>query len=96
MSRVPRSEYRKRGYAIAVRENIRQRGDGAGAMELEGSGFGDLVRKEWGAVWAACGMFEFVALAYLGVSSALILLFAENSANPARLLVMQAVVAAVI
>jgi membrane-associated phospholipid phosphatase len=96
MSRVPRSEYRKRGYAIAVRENILQRGDSAGAEELEGSGFGDLVRKEWGAVWAACGMFEFVALAYLGVSSALILLFAENSAYPARLLGMQAVVAAVI
>jgi membrane-associated phospholipid phosphatase len=41
-------------------------------------------------------MFEFVALGYLGVSSALILLFAENLAHPVRMIGLQALVAAVI
>jgi len=48
------------------------------------------------AAWAACGAFEWVALSYLGVSSALILIFAGNLAHPFRLLIVQALVALLI
>jgi len=47
-------------------------------------------------VWAACGAFEWVALGYLGLSSALILIFAGNLAHPARLLGVQGLVALLI
>jgi membrane-associated phospholipid phosphatase len=52
--------------------------------------------QELAAAWAACGAFEWVALGYLGVSSALIGAFAENLAHPVRLLGLQACVACVI
>jgi membrane-associated phospholipid phosphatase len=48
------------------------------------------------AAWAACGPFEWVALSYLAVSSALILIFAENLAHPLRLLIVQALLASLI
>ena len=51
---------------------------------------------EWTTAWEACGAFEWVALGYLAVSGALILLFAENLAHPVRLLGLQAFVACVI
>ena len=66
------------------------------AIEQETQNLGALALRESAAAWAACGTFEFVALGYLGVSSALILFFAENLAHPARLIGMQALVAAVI
>jgi membrane-associated phospholipid phosphatase len=53
-------------------------------------------RRELAAAWAACSTFEWVALGYLGLSSALIVIFAENLAHPVRLLSLQALVAAVI
>jgi membrane-associated phospholipid phosphatase len=53
-------------------------------------------RTEFEAAWAACGAFEWVALGYLGLSSALIVIFAENLAHPVRLLGVQGLVAAVI
>ena len=65
-------------------------------IEQEKQNLGALARREFAAAWAACGMFEFVALSYLGVSSALILFFAENLAHPARLIGVQALVVAVI
>jgi membrane-associated phospholipid phosphatase len=46
--------------------------------------------------WKACGAFEWLALAYLAVSSILILTFAQNLAHPLRLLVIQMSVAAVV
>jgi membrane-associated phospholipid phosphatase len=52
--------------------------------------------RELAAAWAACGTFELVAFTYLGVSSALILLFAENVMHPLRLVGTQALVAAII
>jgi len=54
------------------------------------------LRRETALAWAACGTFEFVAFAYLGVSSAMILAFAENVAHPLRLVGTQALVAAMI
>lgn len=44
--------------------------------------------------WQACGAFEWVALAYLGVSSALIILFAQNVPHPWWLIGVQSLVAA--
>lgn len=48
------------------------------------------------AAWAACGVFERVALGYLSLSGALIVIFAENLAHPVRLLVVHALVALLI
>jgi membrane-associated phospholipid phosphatase len=96
MNRLQRNEYGKHNYAIAVREHVLQGNEAASGIELEGIGFAELVRREIAAAWAACGMFECVVLTYLGASSALILLFGENLAHPARLIVMQAMIATVI
>jgi membrane-associated phospholipid phosphatase len=54
------------------------------------------IAQECTRAWAACGTFEWIALSYLGLSSTLIALFAENLAHPARLLGTQALVATVI
>jgi len=43
--------------------------------------------------WGACGAFEWIALGYLALSSAMIALFAENLAHPVKLIATQAVVA---
>jgi membrane-associated phospholipid phosphatase len=55
-----------------------------------------LLHRQLAVAWAACGAFEWLALGYLGVSSALIVLFAENLVHPVRLLGLQALVAFVI
>ena len=47
---------------------------------------GARLRGELAAAWPTCGMFECVALGYFGVSSTLIIFFAENLAHPARLM----------
>jgi membrane-associated phospholipid phosphatase len=54
------------------------------------------LRAEWALAGPAYGPFEWVALGYLAVSSALILIFAENLAHPLRLLIVQALVALLI
>ncbi len=96
MSRLRRNEYREQEYAIAWREAVAQNGEGVATVELNGPSLGVLARQELTAAWAACGIFECVALGYLGVSSALILLFAENLKHPVRLLGAQTIVAALI
>jgi len=48
------------------------------------------------AAWAACGAFEWVALGYLGLSSGLVALFAENLVHPFRLVALEGLVAATI
>jgi len=60
----------------------------------EAAGLLGSLRREIARAWMACGVFEFVAFTYLGVSSALILGFAENVAHPLRLIGTQALVAA--
>jgi len=59
-------------------------------------GFISLVAREFAGVWAASGAFEWIALGYLGLSSILIVFFAENLTHPARLIEMQTFVGAVI
>jgi len=64
--------------------------------QAERLGVAALIAREIAVAWAACGLFEWVALAYLGVSSVLIALFAENLAHPVRLIGVQTLVAFVI
>jgi len=64
----------------------------AGFAAGEGSFAAIVVR----GIAAACGPFEWIAVAYLGISSALIAMFAENLAHPLRLIGLQALVALII
>jgi membrane-associated phospholipid phosphatase len=96
MNNVQKDEYKGREYAIAWRDGALQGGESVASIERETQNLGVLARRELAVSWAACGMFEYVALGYLGISSALILFFAENLAHPVRLIGMQALVAAVI
>jgi membrane-associated phospholipid phosphatase len=66
------------------------------SLEAEKQGIAALVTRELAAAWAACGAFEWIALGYLVVSSALIAAFAENLAHPLRLIGVQALVAMMI
>ncbi len=62
------------------------------------TGHGSLawLRHEAAITWAACGAFEWVTLAYLGVSAVLIAASAENLAHARRLVALQAAVASLI
>ncbi len=62
----------------------------------EEEGLAARLRHELAAAWTACGAFEWIALSYLAVSSALIAIFARNLAHPVRLVSVQAFVAALI
>jgi membrane-associated phospholipid phosphatase len=73
------------------------RGDGRAAiLEAEKEGIAAWIMREAAATWAACGAFEWVALAYLATSGALIAVFAENLVHPVKLIGAQALVAAAI
>jgi membrane-associated phospholipid phosphatase len=93
---MDRNESGKRECAIVWREGLVQSSETAATVDSDGPSLSRLALREFTAAWAACGIFEYVAFAYLGVSSALILFFAENLAHPARLLGTQASVAALI
>src|SRR5580704_14336791 len=54
------------------------------------------LRLELAAAWAACSAFEWVALGYLSLSSALVVIFARNLAHPVRVLIVQAFAASII
>lgn len=105
------SEYAEPGMNSANRENCRGseavlamhvgvdvqgRAERVASYEAEERGFAALVARETGAVWAACGSFEWIALWYLVLSCVLIAMFAENLPHPVRLIGMQAFVATVI
>jgi membrane-associated phospholipid phosphatase len=96
MSRSRRNEYREQEYAIAWREGLVQSAETAAMVESDGPSIRRLVLRALAGAWAACGMFEWVALGYLGVSSVLILFFAENLVHPVRLIGTQVSVAGVI
>jgi membrane-associated phospholipid phosphatase len=64
-----------------------------GQLALRGFGLAQLLRAQVAATRAACGIFEWVALTYLGTSSALILWFAANFLQRVRLVGTQALVA---
>jgi membrane-associated phospholipid phosphatase len=71
---------------------------GAASVEetIASSGASSGLGQELSSLWRSCGAFEWIALGYLGLSSALILVFAENLAHPFRLVGMQAFVALII
>jgi membrane-associated phospholipid phosphatase len=96
MIRSRRNEYREQEYAVAWREGLVQSAETAAIVESDGPSTRRLVLRELAGAWAACGMFEWVALGYLGVSSVLILFFGENLVHPTRLIGMQVFVAGVI
>lgn len=96
MSGVKRKEYSEREYAIEWRDGVVPSGEVAATGEFAGPGLREWLKREFAGAWTACGVFECVALGYLGISSVLILLFLENLAHPVRLLGTQAAVAAVI
>jgi membrane-associated phospholipid phosphatase len=99
MNRAERNEYREPKYAadaMALQPGVMHRSAVAERVKLPAQSLRDWVRRECAAAWEACGVFEWVAMCYLGVSSALIVLFSENVAHPLRLLGTQAFVAAVI
>jgi membrane-associated phospholipid phosphatase len=68
----------------------------AATWDLSRCGFAGALRREWEALGAASGAFEWVALGYLSVSSVLIAMFAQNLAHPLRLVGVQASLAFVI
>src|SRR5882762_7727332 len=61
-----------------------------------GEGVGNIIGAGFAEVLAGCGAFEWVALGYLAVSSALIVIFSENLGHPLRLLSVQALVGCMI
>jgi membrane-associated phospholipid phosphatase len=98
MNDAPRRNCRENEAALAWRaEQGTARGEErAAGLEREEQGIAAWITREAAAAWAACGAFEWVALAYLATSSALIALFAENLAHPLRLIGVQALVAVMI
>src|SRR6267378_342787 len=65
----------------------------AANFEVQGQGIAGWIAREAAAAWAACGAFEWVALGYLAASSALVAVFANNLAHPARMFGVKALVA---
>jgi membrane-associated phospholipid phosphatase len=53
-------------------------------------------QNELAQAWRACGVFEWIALGYMGLSSALIAIFARNLAHPLRLVATQTIVSLLI
>ena len=99
MNKQVKNEYRTVSAAVTVREELLARQNTAARFKYEQPAFGEawrFLRQELAAARAACGMFEYVALGYLGVSSALIALFSENLTHPLRILGIRAVVVATI
>ncbi len=103
MSEMQRNEYREREYAVrtlALQPRAMNSDEATKILQLNESNILQStfrqMRVEIAAAWKACGVFECVALGYLGLSSALMIFFAENLAHPFRLLAAQAFVTAII
>jgi membrane-associated phospholipid phosphatase len=96
MKRIARDPYGQGEFAVEWRDSVVDGGAAVTTAEGRGQSVAEWLRGELAAAWAACGMFECVALGYLGVSGALIIFFAENLAHPVRLIGVQVLVAAAI
>src|SRR6266404_4608296 len=97
MSRTSGSNYRRNQFASVWRPGISSQEDRAllrGFDSQRGQAKSEPV--DLAASAATCGPFEWVALGYLAVSSALIVVFAANLAHPLRLLSVQVLVALLI
>jgi membrane-associated phospholipid phosphatase len=98
MDDLQRQNYRREEAALAWRTEVgavRGAEHTAGFAEDE-QGIARWIIGEAEAAWAACGAFEWVALAYLAGSGALIAVFAENLAHPMKLFAVQMTAAALI
>jgi membrane-associated phospholipid phosphatase len=98
MNSAEKQNYRGNEAAMAWRAEVSAARSDARAAGLEAAehGIAALIAREAAAAWAPCGAFEWIALAYLALSSVLIALFAENLAHPVRMIGLQAFVAVVI
>lgn len=95
MKNVTQTNLRESAEAMAWPHEVSSAPPGAygATRELGGQNVFVRLQRELKVAWTACGTFEWVALTYLGISSALIALFAENLAHPVRLMGTQAFVA---
>ncbi|HKW32918.1 MAG TPA: phosphatase PAP2 family protein [Candidatus Acidoferrum sp.] len=84
MNELPRQDYRTGDAAMVW------------TPPAERLGVAPFIGREFAEAWMVCGAFEWVALGYLALSSALILLFAQNLAHPIRLIATQVSVALLI
>jgi membrane-associated phospholipid phosphatase len=97
MSRTSGSEYQGNEFATAWQPGIGSQSDEA-CLTVPGSpcGIAKSLREELASAASAYGVFEWVALGYLAISSTLIVFFAGNLAHPLRLLSVQMLVALLI
>src|SRR5713226_3161090 len=94
MNHTSEREYRENEFATVWPPGIGSPEDGARLRVFDSQrGGAKSLRAKLAASAAAYGPFEWVALGYLAVSSALIVIFAANLAHPLRLLSVQALVA---
>ncbi len=97
MSQTNGGEYRQNEFAADWRTGIGPRAERAYLTVFDSQrGIAGSVGTELAECATAHGPFEWVALGYLAVSSALIVIFAGNLAHPLRLLSVQALVALLI
>jgi membrane-associated phospholipid phosphatase len=98
MNDLTRQDYREKEGVLLWRAATDTESGGAHAAIFEAAerGIAVWIAQEVGATWAACGAFEWVALAYLVISIALTAGFAENLGHPVKLIGVQALVAAMI
>src|SRR5258708_39935221 len=98
MNEVQRQQYRGNEAALAWRAEVGTAGGDEGAVSFEqgANGITAWFIREAAAAWAACRAFEWVALGYLAISSALIAVFGGHLARSAKLIGVQALVAAMI
>jgi membrane-associated phospholipid phosphatase len=98
MSSAPRPEYHKSELTALVQRGsaVHEREARLRSLTRPGEGVGQAFLDEVSAVFACCGAFEWVALSYLAITSALSGIFAQNLAHPVRLLGVQGLLALVI
>lgn len=98
MNDMPRQNYRGDEAVLPWRAEVgaTQAKERAAHLDAETKGIVEWIAQEAVATWAACGAFEWVALAYLAISSAMISAFAENLGHPVKLIGVQLLVAAMI
>src|SRR6266481_7597488 len=97
MSRTSGSNYRRNQFASVWRPGISSQEDRALLRAFDSQrGQAKSEPVDLAASAATCGPFEWVALGYLAISSALIVIFAANLAHPLRLLSVQMLVALLI
>lgn len=98
MNSSAKTNHQGNAVAITLRHNaeIRTARENFATPDRRNAGIAVLLKQEWAALWESCRVFEWVALGYLGVSSALIAFFAENLLHPICLVGVQSFVATVI